>query len=311
MKGILIATLAAVGLGASAQLIVGNDQSGVAPIYVIDVNTGIASPIITGSVTANKPWGMAADNVNHILYLNNGGQLYAYPMASIRCGNPTFTQTTLTYNAGAVNYVGLGFNPNTGKLMGTRNIATEAVYEIDVTTGVGTLLWAYPTTFDMGGVEYANDKLYCLSDTAPTGNVRGLYEVDYANMTTTFISGYPGTETDIDGLAVNGNNAYYVSDGPMGTQANFYVYDIPSGTQVGTLPSPFTGSGTFSAATWAPALGPRGRGDVNGDGCVDDTDLAIALSDFGSNCSLADMNNDGVVDDIDLAEVLAAFGEGC
>ena len=44
--------------------------------------------------------------------------------------------------------------------------------------------------------------------------------------------------------------AYYVTDGPNTVQANFYVYDIMSGTQVGTLPSPFTGSGTFSAATF-------------------------------------------------------------
>ena len=40
--------------------------------------------------------------------------------------------------------------------------------------------------------------------------------------------------------------AYYVTDGPNTAQANFYVYDIPSGTQIGTLPSPFTGSGTFA-----------------------------------------------------------------
>ncbi len=40
--------------------------------------------------------------------------------------------------------------------------------------------------------------------------------------------------------------AYYVTDGPNTTQANFYIYDIATGTQVGTLPSPFTGSGTFA-----------------------------------------------------------------
>jgi hypothetical protein len=44
--------------------------------------------------------------------------------------------------------------------------------------------------------------------------------------------------------------AYYVTDGPNTTQPNFYVYDILSGAQLGTLPSPFTGSGTFSAATF-------------------------------------------------------------
>jgi hypothetical protein len=44
--------------------------------------------------------------------------------------------------------------------------------------------------------------------------------------------------------------AYYVTDGPNTAQANFYVFNIATGLQIGTLPSPFTGSGTFSAATY-------------------------------------------------------------
>lgn len=52
-------------------------------------------------------------------------------------------------------------------------------------------------------------------------------------------------------------------------------------------------------------------GDANGDGCVDDTDLAIVLSQFGLAHPPADFNEDGVVDDTDLAIVLSAFGRGC
>jgi hypothetical protein len=33
---------------------------------------------------------------------------------------------------------------------------------------------------------------------------------------------------------------------------NFYVFDVATGAQVGTLPSPFTGSGTFCAGAYAP-----------------------------------------------------------
>ncbi|NUL82549.1 MAG: hypothetical protein HUU60_07470 [Armatimonadetes bacterium] len=56
-----------------------------------------------------------------------------------------------------------------------------------------------------------------------------------------------------------------------------------------------------------------GGGDVNGDCCVDDTDLAIVLEEFGrSGADLpADVNGDGVVDDTDLAIVLEEFGLGC
>lgn len=255
MKRTLALALALATVGANAQLIVGNDQSGTASIFNVDVTTGVATPLITSATTQSKPWGMAADNVNGILYWNNGGTLFSATYASILSGFPVINSVTLTYNAGAVNYVGLGYNPATGKLLGTRNIATEAVYEIDPITGVGILLYAYPTTFDFGGLDFdpATNKLYGLSDTAPAGGVRGLYELVDAT-TQIFLAGYPGSETDIDGLAVANGRAYYVTDGPITAQPNFYVYDIASGTMVGTLPSPFTGSGTFSAAAFAPGL---------------------------------------------------------
>lgn len=51
--------------------------------------------------------------------------------------------------------------------------------------------------------------------------------------------------------------------------------------------------------------------DVNGDGCVDDTDLAIVLQNFGLECAIGDINGDGIVDDEDLAIVLEDFGLGC
>lgn len=59
-----------------------------------------------------------------------------------------------------------------------------------------------------------------------------------------------------------------------------------------------------------------GGGDANGNGCVDDTDLAIVLEAFGKSCPLGyrcigDVNQDGIVDDIDLAIVLETFGQGC
>lgn len=137
---------------------------------------------------------------------------------------------------------------------------SRGVYDINPQTLIATQGWAYPTQFDFGGldVDATNGRLYGLSDAAPTGGVRGLYEIDDANQTTTFISGYPGTETDIDGLAVHGGLAYYVSDGPNTTQASFYVFDVNTGQQVGTLPSPFTGSGTFSAAAFIPTPGAAG-----------------------------------------------------
>lgn len=56
---------------------------------------------------------------------------------------------------------------------------------------------------------------------------------------------------------------------------------------------------------------PYPDGDVNGDGCVDDTDLLTVLFNFGNSDGTGDVNNDGIVDDSDLLVVLFNFGIGC
>lgn len=52
-------------------------------------------------------------------------------------------------------------------------------------------------------------------------------------------------------------------------------------------------------------------GDVNCDGCVDDSDLLQVLFAFGGADADADLNSDGLVDDADLLIVLFNFGSGC
>ena len=126
-------------------------------------------------------------------------------------------------------------------------LPSTPVYEIDPVTLVATQLYVYPSTFDFGGVDVdaATDLLYGLND-ATTAPGRGLYEIDVVAQTTTLRAPYPAGETDIDGLAVYNGLAYYVTDQP----GLFYIYDVASGTQVGTLTSPFTGSAVFSAAAY-------------------------------------------------------------
>lgn len=237
---------------AQGQLIVGNDQSGSASIYYVDVTTGVSTAIYTSTTSEAKPWGMAYDGSTNTLYWNNGGSLYSSPFSMNL--TPTLV-ASMTFNGAATNFVGLAFRE--GNLLGTRNIATEAVYEINPATGVASQQYVYNTGFDYGGLEVdaTTGLLYGLSDTAPAGATRGLFEIDVAGQTETFRAGYPAGETDIDGLAVYNGIAYYVTDGPNTAQPFFYMFDVATGTQLGTLPSPFTGSGTFSAATFIPAPG--------------------------------------------------------
>lgn len=238
---------AAVGLvatGAYGQLVVGTDDTAAPTIYYIDLGTSVATPILTG--TAAICWGMAYDHNTNTLYWNNGSTLYSSPFS---LGGLTPTNLGgMTYNGATVNFVGLAYRA--GKLLGTRNISIEAVYEIDPGTLVATLVYQYSSSFDFGGldVDMTTNILYGLSDSAPSGSVRGLYEIDTGAMTTTFRAPYPSGETDIDGLAVYNGIAYYVIDQP----GNFYIYDIATGTLLGTIPSPFTGSEVFSAGAYVP-----------------------------------------------------------
>lgn len=60
---------------------------------------------------------------------------------------------------------------------------------------------------------------------------------------------------------------------------------------------------------------PPVRGDVTGDGCVDDADHAAVIADFGDSVPpgnpAADLNADGIINIHDRLLVLENFGEGC
>ena len=93
------------------------------------------------------------------------------------------------------------------------------------------------------------------------------------------------------------------------------TYDQETGT--GVLSIQFSPNGRLFGygrydATVVVARNPFWvRGDVNGDGCVDGSDLLAVLLAFGTDANLPDLNGDGIVDDADLLEVLFHFGSGC
>jgi len=70
--------------------------------------------------------------------------------------------------------------------------------------------------------------------------------------------------------------------------------------------------GRYSAITLATPLAQAFPvpGDANGDGCVNITDRALVLQQFGTPGS-ADFNRDGIVNTFDLQTVLQNFGRGC
>lgn len=259
-RTLLTAAVVLFATGAHAQLIVGTDDSANPTIFHINVSNSDATPLYVGSEAI--AWGMAYDHDTNTLYWNNGSTLFSSPFSM---GGLTPTSLgTMMFNGASVNFVGLGYR--NGKLLGTRNIATEAVYEIDPGTLQAVQLYLHPSAFDFGGldVDMTTTLLYGLNDAGGAGQGTGLYEIDVNAQSETFRAPYPAGETDIDGLACYNGLAYYVIDQP----GFFYIYDIASGNQVGTLDSPWTGSEIFSAAAYVPdapvSVESTSWGDIKG-----------------------------------------------
>ncbi|NUL83087.1 MAG: pre-peptidase C-terminal domain-containing protein [Armatimonadetes bacterium] len=77
------------------------------------------------------------------------------------------------------------------------------------------------------------------------------------------------------------------------------------------------GAGASASVSYIVSMNMGVPGDVDANGCVDDTDLATVLSLFGLTSfdfgydENADFNRDGIIDDTDLAIALQFFGFGC
>lgn len=70
--------------------------------------------------------------------------------------------------------------------------------------------------------------------------------------------------------------------------------------------------GNVQAYNLAVTLTNQGiQGDLNGDGCVNATDLAVMLGVWGPTQTNADLNGDLEVNAADLALLLGAWGQGC
>src|SRR5690606_17670049 len=141
-----------------------------------------------------------------------------------------------------------------GTLYGTKNIANEAIWEINITTLVATVVVDYiDADYDFGGlaVDPTTGEFYGTNDdTSPNGS--GLFKINMDG-TATLIEPYPAGENDIDGLAIGADRkVYWVIDQP----GNIYVYDLETSSFLTPLTSPWTTSELFSGGAWISGVIP-------------------------------------------------------
>ena len=67
--------------------------------------------------------------------------------------------------------------------------------------------------------------------------------------------------------------------------------------------------GTDSGSAYLAQL-PPAPGDLNGDGCIDQSDLGLLLAAYELN-DAGDIDGDGDTDQADLGELLSHYGDGC
>jgi hypothetical protein len=231
--------------GLDGLLFVGVDDVAI-PTYVIDPANNNTQPAFTGF----QIWGAAVISGispgDAVVYFNSGTTLHRYQSP----GPPTLC-CTLTFNGNATSVVSVAYNSTAGRLLFTKNIATEAVYSLPVTPGACPASCALTQDIvysaannDMGGLAFdaATGNLYGTNDDASPGPA-GVYEIN-GDGTTTLVVAYPAGEDDIDGLAFDNGKLYLVTDEP----GSIYVYNLGTGLFEAPLTNPWTTSETFSGA---------------------------------------------------------------
>ena len=309
-----VAALLCAASGAMAQdgLIVGFDDT-VSGSTIAWIRSGSDwQPLFQYDSQSADVWGLATDPNTCTLYVASGTVLF-----KLNPGGPLTLVANITLDGVNISVVSLAWHD--GRLIATRNVTDEGFYSIDATTGVATRLWTqtvggFPTSWDFGGIDSDGTTLYGVTDTAPTGAIRGLYSVDLSGQVLTPIvatpnfAGNTGTTPDVDGLAIGGGKAFFIPDQP----GDIAVFDLASGVFDAPIVNPFPTSEVFSAGAWAPCfLGTSCDADFNGDTIVDFFDYLDFVAAFAANDPASDFNADTVVDFFDYLDFVAAFAAGC
>lgn len=239
--------------GSSGLLFAGVDDAAVST-YTVDPSDNTTTPQFLGF----EIWGAALIPApaagDGVVYFNDGAELYRWPANGV----PELC-CSLTFTAANVSVVGMAYDPTGGRLLFSRNVATEAIYALPVVAGscpvaceVTQEIVYDADSYDFGGLAYdgGNDILYGSSDDSAPGPA-GVYQIN-GDGTATLVTAYPAGYTDVDGLAYGNGFLYLVTDEP----GDFPVYDIMGAAYLTPLTNPWSSSEIFSGGSFGDGFVP-------------------------------------------------------
>lgn len=238
----------ALAAAAPAQIVYGTDAPSDDENFRLDiVAMSSAGPLFTGQ----ECYGLADDDTNMLLYMSEEGMVFSHGYGSVL----TPALAVAPVDPGNMNAIRCEALAHAGGILyGVEEFGAageEGIYSIDLVTGDATPVHIYTNAdLDIGGLDAdpSSGLFYGSSDAAAA---RGVTELDIMLITETIISPYPGTLSDIDGLAVNpGTEVYLIQDEPQPID----VFDLGTLMYTGQLPNAVAGARVFSAGTFSTVI---------------------------------------------------------
>lgn len=295
-------TIAVIGAAfaqtAQGQIIAGR-SSNTEPAIHIDINTFVTTDLFTLSESGfngSGVEGLAVDDANRTIYVCSGATspnrqwILSAHYDDRLFDNPSRLRLRKVVDVSPfLRLSGLAYDTTAGKLYATYPFgsASEGVYEVNLTTGVLTLVYdgsAIASAIDLRGFDFnPADGLLYATDLATTAPGRALVSINLNTATLTDIASSIPLVAAASGMAIANNKAYIVPDDDnVGSNAAgpIRVFDIASGTYDADLFNPWTGDATSAGAGWGPsALDVPAGVNLAVDAIVSNRDTAVDWED--------------------------------
>lgn len=226
------------GSRADAQVLYGTEGADNA-IFNLDPITGASSVFFdTSTLADNDVYAIAVNDAANLVFYSDGDDIITLDYdGNFLSSVPVSGDLTIVFG-------GLAYDDVNGILYASNN--SNNLYTLDLGTGVATDLGDITNTTNLAGLDFFDGTLYGANDSAGT-----LVTIDVGSLTGTSLTGYPGGDVDIDGLAVGADTAFFINDN---VAQGIPSFDLVSATFGTTYTPAYVSPGIFAGGAYAASL---------------------------------------------------------